>query len=244
MEQNNLVYRTNIIESLLPNGVPNFDFILNSGMPLAVLKKEVGLSDTIKIVALMLANFCGSFNVSKNMTANQITDYAITLVEENQYGTEDNPSLRIEDFALFFECAKRGIYGKPFDYIDATLIQEWLFSFKVERYNTIIRQHEARKSMQPEPPKTKEDFEKQQRFFELMKTLKEKINSYHNKIEIETSLRKEQEQKRLKEISNNRAKSYWGEDWENVKKKIENEKIEEIQRSRPKEDADKPESNI
>lgn len=125
--------RLAIRESLMPTGTPNYPKMIDGGYSLYRMKKEIGLLNTTMIVATMLAKLCGAFNVSKNMTTEQIQDFALTLVEDNIHGSYENPSFRIEDLAVFFEQAKTGKFGRPFDYVDAALINEWLDAYRSER---------------------------------------------------------------------------------------------------------------
>lgn len=132
-ENNNLGLRLAIRETLVLNGIVQYHTIIENGYTLFRLKKEIGLLNTTMIVATMITKLCGAFNVSKNMTIEQIQDFALTLVEDNLHGSYDYPSLRIEDLAVFFELAKTGKFGRPFDYVDGGLIIEWLNKYFVER---------------------------------------------------------------------------------------------------------------
>ena len=203
----------------MPKGTPNFELII-AGDTLIKVHQDIGFSGIIKSVSLMLSNLCSAFNVSKNMNKDQILDYAITLVEQNQHGTEDDPSFRIEDFAVFFEYARRGNYGKPFDYVDATLIQEWLLKYKEERYNDILARHDKRKNQNPERAKDKDEQKLVDNYNNFMQTLRERITAAQNlRAENEAEQRK-LESKRLRELSENRAKEYWGDAWEQVEREL------------------------
>ena len=63
----------------------------------------------MKVLSVMIAKFVASFNVSKNMNPEQISDLAIQWIEEeSSTGSFDCPSYRLEDFALFLNLQKQG----------------------------------------------------------------------------------------------------------------------------------------
>lgn len=130
---NNLALRINVRESLMKDGYPDYPTMIDKGFTLYRLKYELGLLDATMVVAAMIAGLCGSFNVSKNMTTDQIQDFAVTFLEENIHGSSDQPSLRVEDLAVFCELARTGKFGRPYNYIDGALINQWLYAYKVER---------------------------------------------------------------------------------------------------------------
>ena len=137
LEENKYIdYKIAVREILFSGKIPQYEIAINNGTPLLVLKKTIGLKDTVKVLSLMIAKFVSAFNVSKNMNSEQIADLSIQWIEEeSESGSFDCPSYRLEDFALFFELAKTGRYGRPFDYVDASLLNEWLDKYHVERIN-------------------------------------------------------------------------------------------------------------
>lgn len=123
-------------EELMPKNIIDFRAVVQAGTPMPVIRETLGLKPLAKVLGRMIANFCGAFNVSKNMTPPQIADYAITLIEEDSiFGTWESPCYRLEDYAVFFERAKSGRYGKPFDYIDGALINSFMTEYHKERAN-------------------------------------------------------------------------------------------------------------
>lgn len=127
----------------MEGGRPLYSKIVNNGTPLYVLKEEYGLEKAATFIAMMLSRFCGAFNVSKNMNPVQISDYAITLIEESPRLIDGGISLRLEDLAVFFEIAKTGKYGRPFDYVDAALIDSWLDCYWKERAEALKKAAES-----------------------------------------------------------------------------------------------------
>lgn len=132
-QTDNMKFQVEVRAKLMPDNKPDYLTAVDNGAPIFYLKQCLGLGMIAKIIAAMLARFVGQFNVSKNMTPAQIGDYAITLVEESQELGHQLPAMRLEDFALFFEQAKTGKWGKPFDYIDSALIESWLDQYWKER---------------------------------------------------------------------------------------------------------------
>lgn len=132
---NTLTLRVLIREKLIINGVPNYPMMIDGGFSLYRLKHELGLLDATMVIAAMIASLCGAFNVSKNMSAEQIQDYSLTFLESNIHGSYDQPSLRVEDLAVFCELAKTGTFGRPYNYIDGALINEWFNAYLKERDN-------------------------------------------------------------------------------------------------------------
>ena len=222
-----LSYRITVIDKLMPGNAVNYISFIETGTKVYNLRKEIGFTNVITIVFLMIRELCKCYNVSKNMTTNQAKDFAITLVEKYSQGTGENPGLTIEDFAAFFEKARRGEYGKPFDYIDATLIESWLTVYRSDRYEAILKRHEELKNMKPERPK-KEDLNKLNNFTIFMNKLRESIQRAQEKQAEDVRLKREQEKQRVKDIAISKAKRFWGEDWEKVQQQIQDEKTGKI----------------
>lgn len=132
----------------MSEGAANFPAILDKGLPLKNLQHSIGMADTVKLLTALIAQFVASFNVSKNMNAQQIQDLAFTLLDEYQSGSFYCPSYRLEDFAVFFERAKKGEFGRPFDYVDAALILEWLAKFDAERSQAMREEIQRREAEQ------------------------------------------------------------------------------------------------
>ena len=191
---------------LMPNNTPNFPEIVDKGVPMAVLKKEIGHRELIEILSLMISKFTANFNVSRNMTADQITDYAMYLIDNDTSGSWENPSYKLEDYAVFFEKAKTGIYGKIYERIDSTIIEEMLDEYHKERsekyYEHLTKyQHNPKDKTEPHPQANKE----------LLASLLEHAKSiFANKTPTETSLI-EQEIITL-EIVENKKKMFYGDD--------------------------------
>lgn len=200
-------YKLAVRENLFKDTVPQYAVAVTSGTPLYVLKNTVGLKDAMKVLSVMIAKFVASFNVSKNMNPEQISDLAIQwLEEESSTGSFDCPSYRLEDFALFFELAKTGRYGRPFDYVDATLINEWLDKYHVERtekFREDLRNKEIEsRKLTPEQEAQCVSPEKLKELFEPIIT---KLKDIDKPKEFTEQELQEQEQRRQRMLENQRA---------------------------------------
>jgi hypothetical protein len=101
--------------------------VVKSGVPIGHMAKEIGKGNLVKLLCILIADLCGAYNVVRNMSSDQILDYAVEQVE-------DCPHYHFEDYVIFFDRAKRGFFGQPFDRIDRGILDDWF-----EQY------HEVRK---------------------------------------------------------------------------------------------------
>lgn len=241
IEGNMINYKIYLRESLIPNGSINIPKVVEDGMPLVVMKNKFGLDNTAKIVAVLLTKFIKSFNVSKNMTEEQITDYAFTLVEENISGSYENPSLRIDDLMVFFETAKLGRYGRPFDYIDSALIESWLDNYweersrKYEQY--ILVDKWERKSIGVERQIEAEKIPKEV----IDKAVAEAISNIQKNSEKVTKVNIQEMEERRKKRITNQTRNLFKNDEEykeylKIKEEDEQRKLQKIQESENKSD--------
>lgn len=95
---------------------------------IATYKKEAGEVNVRAVMVLILSDIIDFFNVSNSMNANQITN-TIEIILDN-YGY-----LKIDDFKLCFDLAKRGIYGQIYR-MDGNVILSWIESYINDRMNT------------------------------------------------------------------------------------------------------------
>lgn len=109
------------------------------GQTIKDLKTELGLEGASELIALVITNFTRVFNVSKNMNEDQIMEYAMDFVENNQLFNNQETAIKFEDICLFFEGAKSGRYGNKFDHIDGALINEFFAQYKKERHRVFKR---------------------------------------------------------------------------------------------------------
>lgn len=112
---------------LVPNGVPNY-LLTVKFKPIGQQVEKYGKQTIVKSLFLMIKDFCGTFNVVRNMSDDQMIDCALMLLDMH---IESN--YRIEDFTQFFQVAKAGKYGKVYDHVDTPVIMEMLDRFHEER---------------------------------------------------------------------------------------------------------------
>ena len=105
---------------------PNLPAILGQGTQISVLRLVEGLEKTASIVGLLINDFCSNFNTRYPMSAEQIADLAIELITD--YWT-----YKLEDFIVFFSLARRGVYGKVYDRVDASVILGMLGVYHKQR---------------------------------------------------------------------------------------------------------------
>jgi hypothetical protein len=84
---------------------------LKNGTPVKQLFQELGAVKSIFLLGEMIRNYCAQFNVSKNMTPEQIESLAADLYLD----FKDRPgnSVMLEELAVFFDRAIRGEFYDP-----------------------------------------------------------------------------------------------------------------------------------
>lgn len=126
-------YKENIQKNwITTTGSPNFAKIYNSGLPIKSVVEQDGLVNTYKIVNLMLNRFLQYFNLAIKMSEDQVAEYACQIVDSSIID-----GYTLEDFAVFFEKAKTGIYGVPKVAIDGAFINTMLDKYNLERQKSI-----------------------------------------------------------------------------------------------------------
>jgi len=206
LENDPISYKVAVIENLFVDNAPLYLTATTSENKLAVIKQVNGMGTLVRLVSLMLTNFVKSFNVATQMTFEQITDTAMSLISTYSVGSADNPSFSLEDFSLFFELAKRGRYGKVYKGLDMSIIFEWISLYENDRYNALIEEHERLKNAQETPISSEDDRRMAENFDKVIKLFKEKIKEVKEK-EIDN----EEEEERRKQIINNKRKLFWNE---------------------------------
>lgn len=83
---------------------------------------------TRAVMVIILVDLIDFFNVGKSMSDSQVANVADMITSE--YGF-----LKIDDFKLCFNRAKKGVYGQSYDRIDGQVIFCWLNKYIDERYN-------------------------------------------------------------------------------------------------------------
>lgn len=126
-------YKENIQKNwITTTGSPNFAKIYNSGLPIKSVVEQDGLVNTYKILNLMLNRFLQYFNLAIKMSEDQVAEYACQMVDLSIID-----GYTLEDFAVFFEKAKTGIYGVPKVSIDGAFINTMLDKYNLERQKSI-----------------------------------------------------------------------------------------------------------
>jgi len=80
------------------------------------------------MVLIMLTDIVGRTNVGKTMNDFQLAETAKTIIANYGY-------LKIDDFKLCFDYARKGYYGKLYDCIDEMVIIGWLEAYITDRFN-------------------------------------------------------------------------------------------------------------
>lgn len=122
----NAIFKKEIIKELVSGDNPIYPKIIEKGTQISVIKNERGFEFIASILGLMINDFCGNFNTRNPMNDEQIADLAIELVT-------DYWSYKLEDFIAFFSLAKRGLYGKVYDRVDAATIYQMLAEYNKQR---------------------------------------------------------------------------------------------------------------
>ena len=98
-----------------------------------------GVESVKNILYLIIVDVCNSFNVSMNMTKEQVVSL-VNLVE-TRCG-----DLKIEDLRFCFDNAKSGKYGNSFHRVDAPTIFGWIDQYKNDKLEWIENNHMNAKS--------------------------------------------------------------------------------------------------
>lgn len=109
-----------------PYGTLDLKKVIKEGTYMGLLAQQMGPAVLVKMLILLVTDFCKQYNVVRNMSTDQITDYCIEQVEEY-------PHYKFEDYVLFFDAAKKGNYGVPFDHIDKAVIDTWFEKYHQQR---------------------------------------------------------------------------------------------------------------
>lgn len=97
------------------------DVFLSKNTSLALMSKNVGEINVKALLAYVIADLVKFFNVGKMMTTNQIAATVELILEDVNFSR-----LKIDDFKLCFNRAKKGEYGAVYDRIDGQVIFNWL----------------------------------------------------------------------------------------------------------------------
>jgi len=123
-----------VSRDLMPAGKPAFLEIIKYPM-IKDLAKERGPNVMLKLLLLLIKDFCNSVNVVRNMNDDQMIEAASMLLDEC-----DN--FRLEDYVMMFSLAKRGDLVKIMDRIDITVITAMLDEYWIRRKAAAKKAHE------------------------------------------------------------------------------------------------------
>ncbi len=123
-----------IISELMPGGNASHLGVIKFPM-IKNLVMEYGKKTMLKVVFLLIKDFCNSINVVRNMNEDQMIETAAMLIDEC-----DN--FRLEDYVMMFSMGKKGILVKIFDRIDISVITQMLDEYWKRRNNAAIKLEE------------------------------------------------------------------------------------------------------
>lgn len=107
-----------LVSDLMPAGNPSFISMIKYPM-IRNLISEHGKKAMLKVLFLLIRDFCNSINVVRNMNQDQMIEAAAVLIDEC-----DN--FRLQDYTMMFSMAKRGQLVKIMDRIDISVIIQLL----------------------------------------------------------------------------------------------------------------------
>ena len=206
--------REMITNEFVINGKVHFAKVVQTGYPIKVMKNEFGIEKSVNFISVLISSLCNSFNVVRNMTAEQILEYSYNLLKLTSESFDPlDPAYRIEDIALFVEQAKTGRFGKVYNSLDVSVLEEWRAIFDQERqifYSEWVRAKESEelnKNVEiknPPTEKTMADFKA--KYEELVKSITQGPD------ELTEEQIKREEELRLKRIEAKR-KEFWKENY-------------------------------
>lgn len=120
---------------LMPAGKPAFLEVVKYPM-IRDLVEQNGKKTMLKVIFLLVKDFCNSINVVRNMNEDQMIEAGAMLIDEC-----DN--FRLEDYTMMFALGKRGNLVKVYDRIDISIITQMMDEYWRRRY-------EAGKKLQEE----------------------------------------------------------------------------------------------
>jgi hypothetical protein len=133
---------------------------IRRGTPFKEIAKELGPVKTIFLISEIIRNYCRQYNVSKNMTPDQIEDYAAECYLD--FTDRSGNSVMIEEIIIVFERAAAGQLCHrttkkplvPFDRIDRTILDEILDTyFETDRTKAVWAiEDEKRERIEKTPP--------------------------------------------------------------------------------------------
>ncbi len=114
-----------LVSDLLPAGIPKFLSMIKFPM-MRDLINEHGKKTMLKVIFLLMRDFCSSINVVRNMNQDQMIEAAAILLDECG-------NFRLQDYTMMFSMAKRGQLVKIMDRIDISVITQILDEYWKQR---------------------------------------------------------------------------------------------------------------
>lgn len=102
----------------------------DSGHQLSLIRKEQGEIPVKNAIVVILFMLRDTFNVSRNMTDDQIITCAEIIMKDYYF-------LNFSDLKLFYQKAISGKYGKVYERLDPPTVIEWVEKYTQERQNQI-----------------------------------------------------------------------------------------------------------
>lgn len=110
---------------LMPAGKPTYLQVIQYPM-VKQLVQDNGNKTMLKVLFLLVKDFCASMNVVRNMNEDQMIESAAMLIDEC-----DN--FRMEDYVMMFQMGKRGDLVKVMDRIDINVLTLMLDAYWEKR---------------------------------------------------------------------------------------------------------------
>lgn len=123
------------VNQLMPSGKPKYLDVIQYPKISDLIKQE-GARKILLLLAIMVRDFCASFNVVRNMNEDQILEAAGMLMEECG-------NFRLEDYVIMFSMAKKGQLVKVFDRIDLEVITNVLDAYWQNRNEAANKAQES-----------------------------------------------------------------------------------------------------
>jgi len=105
------------------------DVFNSENKSLVLTKKEIGEMGIRALIVYAITDLISYFNIGKVMSAEQVAQTTDLIIEEYS-------QLKIDDFKLCFNRAKKGEYGQVYDRLDGQVIFGWLEKYAIERFRT------------------------------------------------------------------------------------------------------------
>jgi hypothetical protein len=133
----------NMTGNLMPGGTPTYLDVIKYPM-VKSLVTEVGKKRMLKVIYLMVRDFCSSINVVRNMNEDQMIEAAAMLIDECG-------NFRLEDYAMMVSMGKRGELVKIYDRIDLPILSQVLDEYWRRRHTAAVKLEESESQLSSGP---------------------------------------------------------------------------------------------